>query len=105
MSLLKNLINRKKTVTTPLSWKRNDEGPDVKLAYISEGEAEMLAHRDNMMNPGRGRQYGPRGIPAFPPGPGGNAGLGGIGAGIGAALPVSHPTIYRAERRQSATAP
>jgi len=31
--------------------------------------------------------------------------LGGIGAGIGAALPPGHPTIYRAERRKDQTAP
>ena len=33
------------------------------------------------------------------------AGLGGIGAGVGAALPAGRPTIYRAERRQAQTAP
>ena len=31
--------------------------------------------------------------------------VGGIGAGIGAALPAGQPTIYRAERRQTQTAP
>jgi hypothetical protein len=32
-------------------------------------------------------------------------GVGGIGAGIGAALPAGNPTIYRAERRKDQTAP
>ena len=32
-------------------------------------------------------------------------GVGGIGAGVGAALPPGHPTIYRAERRKDQTAP
>ena len=31
--------------------------------------------------------------------------LGGIGAGIGAAMPAGHPTIYRAERRKDQSAP
>ncbi|OFV94605.1 MAG: hypothetical protein A3F68_11110 [Acidobacteria bacterium RIFCSPLOWO2_12_FULL_54_10] len=31
--------------------------------------------------------------------------IGGIGAGIGAAMPAGHPTIYRAERRKDQTAP
>ncbi|MBI3896346.1 MAG: hypothetical protein HY313_10505 [Acidobacteria bacterium] len=31
--------------------------------------------------------------------------FGGVGAGVGAALPAGHPTIYRAERRKDQTAP
>ena len=31
--------------------------------------------------------------------------FGGIGAGVGALVPASHPTIYRAERRKDQTAP
>ena len=31
--------------------------------------------------------------------------FGGIGAGVSAALPAGHPTIYRAERRKDQTAP
>ncbi|MBI2817228.1 MAG: hypothetical protein HYX72_09840, partial [Acidobacteria bacterium] len=31
--------------------------------------------------------------------------FGGVGAGVGAALPAGHPTVYRAERRKEQTTP